>query len=83
MLSGTGYPSDENYPAGTDMELFFTRMRVRVTRRVKFYGYGWALPVGYVPIAILMIVRATGKGKNFLKKKERGKSLFYVSEKSL
>jgi hypothetical protein len=23
MLSGTGYPSGENYPAGTDMELFF------------------------------------------------------------
>jgi hypothetical protein len=58
MLSGTGYPSGENYPAGTGMELFFTRMRVRVTRRVKFYGcgygygYGWALPVGYVPVAI-------------------------------
>jgi hypothetical protein len=23
MLSGTGYPSGENYPAGTGMELFF------------------------------------------------------------
>jgi hypothetical protein len=23
MLSGTGYPSGDNYPAGTDMELFF------------------------------------------------------------
>jgi hypothetical protein len=23
MLSGTGYPSGENYPAGTCMELFF------------------------------------------------------------
>jgi hypothetical protein len=58
MLSGTGYPSGENYPAGTGMELFFTRMWVRVTRRVKFYGcgygYGWALPVGYVPVAILI-----------------------------
>jgi hypothetical protein len=36
---------------------FFTRMRVRVNRRVKFcgcgYGYGWTLPVGYVPVAIL------------------------------
>jgi hypothetical protein len=34
---------------------FFTRIRVRVTRQVKFcgYGYGWALPVGYVPVAIL------------------------------
>jgi hypothetical protein len=34
---------------------FFIRMRVRVTRRVKFcgYGYGWALPVGYVPVVIL------------------------------
>jgi hypothetical protein len=31
--------------------------RVRITRRVKFYGcgywYGWTLPVGYVPVAIL------------------------------
>jgi hypothetical protein len=55
MLSGTGYPSGENYPAGTGMELFFTRMRVRITRRVKFYGYGygWTLPVRYVPVAIL------------------------------
>jgi hypothetical protein len=29
----------------------------RVTRRVKFspngYGYGWALPIGYVPVAIV------------------------------
>jgi hypothetical protein len=23
MISGTGYPSGENYPAGTGMELFF------------------------------------------------------------
>jgi hypothetical protein len=23
MLSGTGYPSGENYPAGTGIELFF------------------------------------------------------------
>jgi hypothetical protein len=57
MLSGTGYPSGENYPAGTAIELFFTRMWVRVTRRVNFYGcgygYEWALPVGYVPAAIL------------------------------
>jgi hypothetical protein len=36
---------------------FFTCMQIRVTRRVKFcrcgYGYGWTLPVGYVPVAIL------------------------------
>ena len=35
---------------------FLTRMRVRVTRRVKFnpngYGYGWPLPDGYIPVAI-------------------------------
>ena len=35
---------------------FLTRMRVRVTRRVKFnpngYGYGWSLPVGFIPVAI-------------------------------
>jgi hypothetical protein len=54
MLSGMDYPSGENYPVGTGMELFFTRMRVRVTRRVKFYRcrYEWALLVGYVPVAI-------------------------------
>jgi hypothetical protein len=67
MLSGTGYPSGENYPAGTGMELFFTRMWVRVTQRVKFcgceYGYGWALPVGYVPVAILTHVQSPTYGK--------------------
>jgi hypothetical protein len=35
---------------------FPTRVHLRVTRRVKFspngYGYGWALPIGYVPVAI-------------------------------
>jgi hypothetical protein len=48
MLSGTGYPSGENYPAGTGMELFcyphagtgnptgnFLRVRVDTTRRVR------------------------------------------------
>jgi hypothetical protein len=49
MLSGTGYPSGENYPAGTGIELFFyphagtgnptgkilrVRVRVGTTRRV-------------------------------------------------
>jgi hypothetical protein len=41
------------------MKLFFTRMQVRVTRRVKFcgcgYGYGWPLPVRYIPITILSL----------------------------
>ena len=36
---------------------FPTRVRVRVTRRIKFTpcgcGYGWPLPVGFVPVAIL------------------------------
>jgi hypothetical protein len=50
MLSGTGYPSGENYPAGTSTELFFyphvgtgnptgkilrVRIRVSTTRRVR------------------------------------------------
>jgi hypothetical protein len=48
MLSGTGYPSGENYPAGTGMELFFYPhagtgnptgkilwVRVSTTRRVR------------------------------------------------
>jgi hypothetical protein len=51
MLSGTGYPSGENYPAGTGMDFFYphdgtgnptgkvlrVRVRVRVgtTRRVR------------------------------------------------
>jgi hypothetical protein len=50
MLSGTGYPSGENYPAGTGMELFFyphagtgnpagnflrVQVRVGTTRRVR------------------------------------------------
>jgi hypothetical protein len=68
MLSGTGYPSGENYPAGTGMELFFTRMRVRVTRRVKFcgcgYRYGWALPVEYVPVAISKFHGAVHAGED-------------------
>jgi hypothetical protein len=49
MLSGTGYPSGENYPTGTGMELFFyphagmgnpmgkilwVRVQVGTTRRV-------------------------------------------------
>jgi hypothetical protein len=49
MLSGTGYPSGENYPAGTGMELFFTRMRVRVTRLVKFCGCGYPGTGGHYP----------------------------------
>jgi hypothetical protein len=34
---------------------FPTRVHSRVTRRVKFSpnGYGWALPIGYVPVAIV------------------------------
>jgi hypothetical protein len=50
MLSGTGYPSGENYSAGTDMKLFFyphagtgnstgnilqVRVRADTTRRVR------------------------------------------------
>jgi hypothetical protein len=37
----------------------------RVTRRVKFspngYGYGWALPIGYVPVAIVTPNRMKGR----------------------
>jgi hypothetical protein len=57
MLSGTGYPSGENYPAGTGMELFFYPHAGTGNPTGKIcgcgYGYGWALPVGYVPVAIL------------------------------
>jgi hypothetical protein len=43
-------------------------MRVRVTRRVKFCGcgYGWALPVGYVPVAILNLGRLEVEGEDAL-----------------
>jgi hypothetical protein len=54
MLSGTGYPSGENYPTGTGMKLFFyphagtgnltgkilrVRVRVGTTRQVRTRCY--------------------------------------------
>jgi len=40
--------------------IFYTRVRVRVSRWIKFRphgcGYGWPLPVGYVSIAILTLI---------------------------
>jgi hypothetical protein len=67
MLSGTGYPSGENYPAGTGMELFFyphvgtgnptdkilrVRVRVGTTRRVRTCCH---LYVGHMPIPLYTI----------------------------
>jgi hypothetical protein len=58
MLSGTGYPSGRTVEFTRRVRVwnyFPTRVHSRVTRRVKFSpnGYGWALPIGYVPVAIV------------------------------
>jgi hypothetical protein len=67
MLSGTGYPSGENYPVGTGMELFFyphtgtgnptgTILRVRIRVRVsttRRVRSGCHLESGVVAVGLL------------------------------
>ena len=56
MISGVDYPSGINYPSGTGMESFFYPCAFTGNPTDKFshsgYGYGWPLPVGYIPVAI-------------------------------
>jgi hypothetical protein len=72
---------------------FPTRVHSRVTRRVKFspngYGYGWALPIGYVPVAIVTrgrppntrgrLPRVQHSGKAYWGSGPRGRGLPRVS----
>jgi hypothetical protein len=55
MLSGTGYPSGENYPAGTGMKLFFYPHACTGNPTGKFFagagtGTGEHYPSGTYPL---------------------------------
>jgi hypothetical protein len=79
MLSGTGYPSGENYPAGTGMELFFylhagtgnptgkilrVQIRMSTTRRVRTRCHLELRRVALIVRALVdRIVRGCGQGK--------------------
>ena len=56
MLAGTGYPSGSNTRAGTGMGKFSYPRADTGNPTGKFtpsgYGYGMAIPDGYLPVAI-------------------------------
>jgi hypothetical protein len=68
FLAGTGYPMDKITRAGTGMgRILYPRVYMGNPTGTSFfvgYGYGMALPDGYVPVAI---PRERGKTKKHQK----------------